>query len=55
MEEKKEIRERNPYVYDFEKLPDSEWYVCHRFLMTSHLSVRIILYRSSIGIMTLRS
>ena len=25
MEEKKEIRERNPYIYDFEKLPDSEW------------------------------
>lgn len=24
-----EIREHNPYVYDLEKLPDSEWYVCH--------------------------
>lgn len=29
MEEKKEIRERNPYVYDFDKLPASEWYICH--------------------------
>jgi len=26
---RKEIRERNPYVYDFDKLPASEWYVCH--------------------------
>lgn len=24
-----EIREHNPYVYDFDKLPASEWYVCH--------------------------
>lgn len=24
-----EIREHNPYVYDFEKLSDTEWYVCH--------------------------
>ncbi|MBR1688556.1 MAG: hypothetical protein IJ710_08525 [Prevotella sp.] len=24
-----EIRERNPYVTDFEKLKETEWYVCH--------------------------
>lgn len=24
-----EIRERNPYVTDLDKLPETEWYVCH--------------------------
>jgi len=24
-----EIRENNPYVIDFDKLPETEWYVCH--------------------------
>jgi hypothetical protein len=24
-----EIREHNPYVIDLDKLPETEWYVCH--------------------------
>lgn len=24
-----EIRENNPYVIDFDRLPESEWYICH--------------------------
>ena len=23
------IRENNPYVIDLERLPESEWYICH--------------------------
>ena len=24
-----EVRENNPYIVDFKKLPETEWYVCH--------------------------
>ena len=36
-----EIRDRNPYVEDFDKLPETEWYVCH--IKIPHVMHRIAL------------